>query len=64
MTDVKVEFIGADGKYDSVTLNGDHVIEVLADRDMWSIRDAVKNIIKHELSMACMGIISVKRVDE
>ena len=63
MTDLKVEFVGADGKYDTVTLNGDHVIEVLADRDMWSIRDAVKSIIKHELSKICFGIISIEKVD-
>lgn len=56
---VKVEFVGAEGKYDSVELNYDRIFELMLERDMWSIRDAVRYIIKHELSLVCFGIISI-----
>ena len=62
MTDLKVDYIDSNGKYASVEINGERVLELVVVHDM-NARSAVSKILRNELHIPNLGIIGIKRVD-
>lgn len=60
--DLKVEFVGKDGKFDTETINGDRIIELMVKHDTWDLRTIVSRIIKYELNKCCYGVIDIEEV--